>query len=207
MNKKKKNQPANCYHIILVEKEIKYLPSFFPEKKMQHHSGSWYLPWGVPLQKMLAVPFNHPGAAAAVGYHHQSQQPLQVPPPTTQPHQQHQNYPHQIHPTLHPSSAAALHQQIHPAAAAAMFTPISLRTFINPSANHMSLNQQQSLQSAVQPSPTSNQTLQNQNQSQLGAINLNVGVVPIRQPSSGSISTGTMILPVKKVITHILCTI
>ncbi|GLV42476.1 RluA pseudouridine synthase 1 [Carabus blaptoides fortunei] len=27
---------------------------------MQHHPGSWYLPWGVPLQKMVAVPI-HPG--------------------------------------------------------------------------------------------------------------------------------------------------
>lgn len=26
---------------------------------MQHHPGSWYLPWGVPLQKMVAVPI-HP---------------------------------------------------------------------------------------------------------------------------------------------------
>ncbi|XP_065163302.1 uncharacterized protein [Atheta coriaria] len=28
---------------------------------MQHHPGSWYLPWGVPLQKMVAVPIHHPG--------------------------------------------------------------------------------------------------------------------------------------------------
>lgn len=28
---------------------------------MQHHPGSWYLPWGVPLQKMVAVPI-HPAA-------------------------------------------------------------------------------------------------------------------------------------------------
>lgn len=27
---------------------------------MQHHPGSWYLPWGVPLQKMVAVPIHHP---------------------------------------------------------------------------------------------------------------------------------------------------
>lgn len=167
---------------------------------MQHHSGSWYLPWGVPLQKMLAVPFNHPGA---VGYHQTPQQPIQV--PSTQ-HQQHQNYQHQIHhPALqhHTSAAAAaaaIHQQIHPAAAAAMFTPLSLRTFINPTGNHMSLGQQPTLQSAVQP--TTNQTIPNQNQTQLGAINLNVGVVPIRQANAtgaGTISTGTMILPVKKV--------
>ena len=34
---------------------------------MQHHPGSWYIPWGVPLQKMMAVPFNP--ATAAAGYH------------------------------------------------------------------------------------------------------------------------------------------
>ncbi|CAO1314351.1 unnamed protein product [Diamesa serratosioi] len=34
---------------------------------MQHHPGSWYIPWGVPLQKMMAVPFNPANAAA--GYH------------------------------------------------------------------------------------------------------------------------------------------
>lgn len=171
-----------------------------------HHPGSWYLPWGVPLQKMLAVPMHHPGA---VGYQHQGAA-IQVP---TQPqqHQQHQQapppqtYQHQIHPALQHHSnaaaaAAALHQQLHPAAAAAMFTPLSLRQFMNPSASHLSLGQQQTLQSAVQPA--TNQNLQTQNQSQLGAINLNVGVVPIRQSSAagaGSISTGTMIMPVKKV--------
>uniref|UniRef100_A0A182QWC6 Uncharacterized protein n=1 Tax=Anopheles farauti TaxID=69004 RepID=A0A182QWC6_9DIPT len=35
---------------------------------MQHHPGSWYIPWGVPgmgLQKMLAVPFN----PATAGFH------------------------------------------------------------------------------------------------------------------------------------------
>lgn len=83
---------------------------------MQHHPGSWYMPWGVPLQKMaLAVPF-HP-TVAAVGY--QTQTPgVQVGAgPTTQhqPHQQqqhtqshHQTYQtHQMHP-----ATAALHQQI-----------------------------------------------------------------------------------------------
>lgn len=44
--------------------------------KMQHHPGSWYMPWHVPLQKMaLAVPF-HP-TVAAVGY--QTQTPTAVP--------------------------------------------------------------------------------------------------------------------------------
>lgn len=28
---------------------------------MQHHPGSWYLPWGVPLQKMVAVPIHPAG--------------------------------------------------------------------------------------------------------------------------------------------------
>ena len=34
---------------------------------MQHHPGSWYLPWGVPLQKMMALPFQHPNGPAAAG--------------------------------------------------------------------------------------------------------------------------------------------
>lgn len=163
-----------------------------------HHPGSWYLPWGVPLQKMLAVPM-HPGAVSF----HQSQQPLQVPsqtPPQHQQHQQppHQTYQHQMHPALQHHNPAALHQQLHPAAAAAMFTPLSLRTFINPSANHLSLSQQQQLATAVQQSP--NTPLQSQSQTQLGAINLNVGVVPIRQNNGpGTISPGTMMMPVKKV--------
>lgn len=28
---------------------------------MQHHPGTWYLPWGVPLQKMVAVPIHPAG--------------------------------------------------------------------------------------------------------------------------------------------------
>lgn len=166
-----------------------------------HHPGSWYLPWGVPLQKMMAVPMHHPGAVS----YHQSQQPLQVPNQTPQQHQQHQQQPHQtyqhqMHPALQHHNPAALHQQLHPAAAAAMFTPLSLRTFINPSANHLSLSQQQQLATAVQQSP--NPPLQSQSQTQLGAINLNVGVVPIRQNNGpGTISPGTMMMPVKKVST------
>lgn len=168
-----------------------------------HHPGSWYLPWGVPLQKMLAVPM-HPGAAA-VGFHHQSQAAaaaaaIQVPSNT-----QHQNYQHQMHPALqHHSSAAAaaLHQSLHPAAAAAMFTPLSLRTFINPSANHLSLSPQQTLTSAAvqAAAATSNQPLQSQTQTQIATINLNGNVVPIRSANGGTISSGSMILPVKKVI-------
>lgn len=175
-----------------------------------HHPGSWYLPWGVPLQKMLAVPMHHPGA-----YQHQGAalQQVSAQPQQHQPHPQQQQqqpppqtYQHQIHPALQHHSnaavaAAALHQQLHPAAAAAMFTPLSLRQFMNPSASHLSLGQQQTLQSAVQPTST-NQNLQTQqNQSQLGAINLNVGVIPIRQSSAatGTISSGTLVMPVKKV--------
>lgn len=166
-----------------------------------HHPGSWYLPWGVPLQKMLAVPMHHPGAPS-IGFHQSPQATaLQVQQSSAQ---QHQNYQHQIHPALaaHHTSAA-LHQPIHPAAAAAMFTPLSLRTFINPSGNHLSLSPQQTMTSAVQQA-SSNQSLQSQKQqqSQLAAINLNVGVVPIRSTNSNNntLSSGSMIMPVKKVI-------
>lgn len=231
---------------------------------MQHHPGSWYMPWGMPLQKMLAVPL-HP-AVAAVGYH-QSQAAAaaaaaaaanvpvpQVPPthPQQQPQPQpphHQSYPqHQMHP------AAAMHQQLHhPVSAAAMFTPLSLRTFISPTPNHMSLGQQtltnvaavvaaqqqqqqsQSHQQQSQPQPQQVQhhqtsphqkhhhhqshhhlhhqshpqtlqsspnahSLQTQNQSQLGAMNMNVGCVPMRQANVGNMSTaGGMMIPVQKV--------
>lgn len=177
---------------------------------MQHHPGSWYLPWGVPLQKMMAVPL-HP---AAVGY--AQPQPAtaaacQV--PSTQPPQQppQQNYQHQLHhaaaaaAALHHTSAALHHhhhphphhhhpQTIHPAAAAAMFTPLSLRTFITPSPNHLGLAAQQPLTpaAAVQQTPP---TATNQTQSQLAAMNLNVGVVTMRQASPGNV-----LMPVKKVL-------
>ncbi|XP_072378716.1 pseudouridylate synthase RPUSD2-like isoform X3 [Diabrotica undecimpunctata] len=39
---------------------------------MQHHPGSWYLPWGVPLQKMVAVPIPAAAAAAAGPLHMQT---------------------------------------------------------------------------------------------------------------------------------------
>ncbi|XP_025829384.1 uncharacterized protein C18B11.02c [Agrilus planipennis] len=38
------------------------------------HPGSWYLPWGVPLQKVVAMPL-HPAAAAAAGTLHHLQRP------------------------------------------------------------------------------------------------------------------------------------
>lgn len=104
---------------------------------MQHHPGSWYMPWGVPLQKMLAVPLHHP-SVATVGYHQsQAAAAVQVAGgPNAQQPTHHQTYQqHQLHP--------ALHQQLHhPGAAAAMFTPLSLRTFISQTPNHMSLGQQ-----------------------------------------------------------------
>lgn len=60
--------------------------------------------------------------------------------------QQHQTYQqHQMHP-----ATAALYQQLHhPAAAAAMFTPLSLRTFISPTPNHMNLGQALNVASLV----------------------------------------------------------
>lgn len=176
---------------------------------MQHHPGSWYIPWGVPLQKMLAVPM-HPGAAAAAaasGYPHPHQpQPgataVQVPSPQHQQHQaaQHQNY------QFNPAAAAALHhsaalQSLHPAAAAAMFTPLSLRAFLSPPHNHhLGLTQQPLTTPGVvqqQPPP---QTIPNQTQSQLTAMNLNVGLVPIRQTTSNPVPNGSMLMQVKKVI-------
>lgn len=112
-----------------------------------------------------------------------------------------------------------------------MFTPLSLRTFISPTPNHMSLGQQAltnvgSLvaaqhQQTHQPMPptqqTQTQTRHHQaanglppttnnnhtlhshaNQSQLNAIHLNVGCVPLRQ-SSINLNGGAMMIPVQKV--------
>ncbi|GAB0089014.1 hypothetical protein DMENIID0001_034900 [Sergentomyia squamirostris] len=167
---------------------------------MQHHPGSWYLPWGVPLQKML-VPLHpstagfHQQAAAAAAAAAQSGA-VQVTAATQQAPQQ-QNYQHIHHPAAalhHPS--AGLHQApMHPAAAAAMFTPISLRTFLGPSHN-LNLGQQ-TLSGAVQatqPPPLSSQTT-----TQMAGINLNVGVVPVRQTAPSSVATNALLMPVKKV--------
>lgn len=112
-----------------------------------------------------------------------------------------------------------------------MFTPLSLRTFISPTPNHMNLGQQaltnvgslvaaqhqqshqqmpQTQQSPAQtrhhqaanglpPTTNNNHTLQSHaNQSQLNAINLNVGCVPLRQ-SSVNPNGGAMMIPVQKV--------
>lgn len=166
---------------------------------MQHHPGSWYLgPWGVPLQKMLAVPFNPAGyqpqiAAAAV-------QQAQAPQPT--PQQQQNPYSHhQLHnPAMHHNhhhAAAAIHQQLnqqlHPAAAAAMFTPLTLRSFV--AHPHLNLSQQQ-IPTAAQ---TQQQPISSQTQSQLTALNLNnVGCVPVLQTTTPTNTTG-LILPKRKV--------
>lgn len=167
---------------------------------MQHHPGSWYLgPWGVPLQKMLAVPFN----PAAAGYQPQiaaaAVQQAQAPPPTQQqqnPYSHHQIHHQAMHHNHH--AAAAIHQQLnqqlHPAAAAAMFTPLTLRSFV--AHPHLNLSQQ--------PIPTAAQSQQqpisSQTQSQLTALNLNnVGVVPVRQTTTTPTNTTGLILPMRKV--------
>lgn len=174
---------------------------------MQHHPGSWYLgPWGVPLQKMLAVPFNPAAAgyqppqiaAAAV-----AQTTSQGPSPQAQSQQSSHPYStaahhHPLHQAMHHNHAAAaihqqLNQQLHPAAAAAMFTPLTLRSFVT----HPHLNlSQQPIPNAAQPQQ---QPITSQTQSQLTALNLNnVGVLPIRQTNTPTNTTG-IILPMRKV--------
>lgn len=164
---------------------------------MQHHGGSWYIPWGVPLQKMLAVPFN---PAAAAGYQPQiaaaAVQQAQAPPPNQT--QQSPYSHHQLQAMHHNHHAAAaihqqLNQQLHPAAAAAMFTPLTLRSFV--AHPHLNLSQQQ-IPNAAQQQPQ--QPITSQTQSQLTALNLNnVGVVP-RQTTTPTNTTG-LILPMRKV--------
>jgi hypothetical protein len=164
---------------------------------MQHHPGSWYLhnPWGVPLQKMLAVPFNPQTA----GYQQQtpptqSQQPSPFNPAAAAHH-------HQLQQAMHHNHAAAAihqqlnHQQIHPAAAAAMFTPLTLRSFVT----HPHLNlSQQPMPTAAQPQQ---QPITSQTQSQLTTLNLNnVGVVPVHNNRQTTTPTNTgLILPMRKV--------
>lgn len=164
---------------------------------MQHHPGSWYIPWGVPLQKMMAVPFN---PAAAAGYQPQiaaaAVQQAQAPPPPNQTQQSPYSH-HQLQAMHHNHHAAALHQQLnqqlHPAAAAAMFTPLTLRSFVGHP--HMNLSQQPMSAAAQQPQ----QPISSQTQSQLTALNLNnVGVVPVRQTNTPNNTTG-LILPMRKV--------
>ncbi|CAG9797024.1 unnamed protein product [Chironomus riparius] len=174
---------------------------------MQHHPGSWYLgPWGVPLQKMLAVPFNPTAAgyqppqitSAAVG-----QTTSQGTSP--QAHNQQTSHPysaaahhHPLHQAMHHNHAAhaihqQLNQQLHPAAAAAMFTPLTLRSFVT----HPHLNlSQQTIPTAGQPQ----QPITNQTQSQLTALNLNnVGIVPVRQTTTPTNTPG-IILPMRKIL-------
>lgn len=178
---------------------------------MQHHPGSWYLgPWGVPLQKMLAVPFNPAGYQPQIAAVAQQSQTA----PQTQTQQPSHPYGpaaaaahhHQLHQqAMHHNHAAALHQQLnqqlHPAAAAAMFTPLTLRSFVT----HPHLNlSQQPMQTAAQPQQ---QPISSQTQSQLTALNLNnVGVVPVRQQHTTSTPTNTtgIILPMRKVLFVVL---
>jgi hypothetical protein len=156
---------------------------------MQHHPGSWYIPWGMPLQKMMAVPF-HPAAA---GYH-QPQIAAAAPPQAQQTPAT--NYQHQMHQAaaLH-NSAAMQHQQLHPAAAAAMFTPLALRSFVT----HQHMSQQSLGAPAQQPPPPQ---LPSQSQSQLNGMTLSgahVNVLPVRQASTQNVATGAMIVPMRKV--------
>lgn len=177
---------------------------------MQHHPGSWYIPWGVPLQKMMAVPFN---PAAAAGYQPQiaaaAVQQAQAPQPQNQTQQSPYTH-HQLQAMHHNHAAAAIHQQLnqqlHPAAAAAMFTPLTLRSFV--AHPHMNMSQQPMPSSAQQPQ----QSITSQNQSQLTALNLNnVGVVPVRQTNTPTHNNTGLILPMRKVFflifNSLLCTI
>ncbi|XP_058450314.1 pseudouridylate synthase RPUSD2-like isoform X1 [Malaya genurostris] len=210
---------------------------------MQHHPGSWYIPWGVPgmgLQKMLAVPFN----PATAGYHQPQiaaaavQSPSQVQTAShQQASQQAASYQHQLqhHPAaaLHnPAAAAAAaamqhqHQPLHPAAAAAMFTPLTLRSFM--AHPHLNLGQQP-IATAQQPQHTPSIPGTPPTQSQLTALGLNgaIGaIIPMRQQQQqqqqqqqhqqqqqqqsqqqqcqqktpSSISTGTLIMPMRKIL-------
>lgn len=178
---------------------------------MQHHPGSWYIPWGVPLQKMLTVPFN-----AAAGYHQpqiaaaavaQQQNPQSsaaavaqqqvTAAAAAQPHTAQQTY--QMHHSAAAAAAAlqhhnaAMHQQqsMHPAAAAAaMFTPLTLRSFVPLHNHHMpqqpipGATHQQHHQHQPQQHTTSmaGASPQPPPPAQLTALNINgVGVLPVRQ--------------------------
>lgn len=101
-----------------------------------HHPGSWYLPWGVPLQKMLMTIPHHPQAATVFHPDGQTQMPTsptypltsataagqvlsqalvqQGPPPQT-PHQQQQQSQSSHSPTNgHLSAHRPGHFQHHP---------------------------------------------------------------------------------------------
>uniref|UniRef100_A0A336LNY1 Pseudouridylate synthase RPUSD2 n=1 Tax=Culicoides sonorensis TaxID=179676 RepID=A0A336LNY1_CULSO len=133
---------------------------------MQHHPGSWYIPWnmGVPLQKMLTVPFNPNGQMPAGPAYHQpqigaaavqhQQPPQSQQQPQTSPNPQ-QTYQQQLSALQH--QAALQHQQMHPAAAAAMFTPLTLRSFVTHS-HHGLLSTQQQLTQGAQLGPGNNTT-------------------------------------------------
>lgn len=183
---------------------------------MQHHPGSWYIPWGVPLQKMLTVPFNASAAAAAAataGYHQPqiataavAQQPQHHQPGQPQP----QTYHHQPHPQLLSNGAPLQYQPMHPAASA-MFTPLTLRNLVGHPHHLHSMQQQQQQQQtpligATHQQPPQQQTAAtltaSQQQSQLTALNINgVSVLqPVRQPPQHTnITSGSLMLPMKKV--------
>lgn len=187
---------------------------------MQHHPGQWYFPWGVPLQKMLTVPFNPSQPMAAPGYHQQPQ--MAQAPPTQQSQQQNpppQTYQQQLS-ALH-NAAALQHQSFNPAAAAAMFTPLTLRSFVTHP--HMNLQQNQQIPGvthqphngggSAQHSQHPNANAVNhhhgisavvaQQQSQLTALNINgVNVLPgaVRQHTQHTnVTTGSLMMPMKKV--------
>lgn len=169
---------------------------------MQHHPGSWYIPWGVPLQKMLTVPFN-----TAAGYHQPQIATAAVAQPQPGGHQpQPQTYHHQPHhPQLLASNGAALqYQPMHPAASA-MFTPLTLRNLVGHPHLHNLQQQQQPLIGATHQQPPPQQTAATlpgapQQQSQLTALNINgVSVMPVRQPQHTNITSGSLMMPMKKV--------
>lgn len=121
---------------------------------MQHNVGSWYIPWnmGVPLQKILTVPFNPAGhISGGPGYpHHQPQIATAAVQHQQQPSSQQQcpsspspqqTYQQQLSTLQHHSPLH--HQPMHPATAA-MFTPLAIRSFMtHPHHGFHSLPQQQ----------------------------------------------------------------
>ncbi|CAO1371331.1 unnamed protein product [Diamesa hyperborea] len=193
---------------------------------MQHHPGSWYIPWGVPLQKMMAVPFNP--ATAAAGYHqpqiaaaavqqvtHQQQQHQQQ-------HQQHQHQHQQLqqqqqqthqqthqHPNYSHHQLQALHHNLNNSSVAMnpmqhqQMHPAAAAAMFTPLAlrnfvghPHLNLGQQPIPGAAQQPQ----QTMTNQTHSQLTSLNLNnIGVMPVRQNTASTNNTG-LIMPMRKII-------
>ncbi|XP_044727223.1 RNA pseudouridylate synthase domain-containing protein 2-like isoform X3 [Chrysoperla carnea] len=95
---------------------------------MQHHTGSWYLPWGVSLQKMLALPPMHPAAAGGnplFNPHHHPGATIHLPGP----------HPH--HPHAAAAHAAAAHHHHHSMLTGlpSPLTTHTLHTFVTTAAN------------------------------------------------------------------------